>query len=154
MNQEVYRSSDSAKSKWSALDPTHKHPLCFDSEGDTQEATQENKTLQLNDEYILIKDSCDVVVNSTDTKAAINLQAALQGALVILISISIADSSQAEEITQELLQTTKMKQVSRQKTIIENSRKVEVSTTDTQIAANIQILLQLLIALAVELDLF
>lgn len=73
--------------------------------------------------------------------------------MVILISISVGSSQTAEEFTQELMQTAKVKQVTFQKTVIENSRNVEVTTTDTQVAANIQILLQLLIALAVKLDL-
>jgi spore coat protein X len=152
VNQEVYRSSDS-NSSWSALDTSRKHPLCLDDKkDDTQEAANKSKTLQLNEEYIFIKDSCDVTVTTTDTKAAVNLQAALQAALVILISISVGSSQTAEEFTQELMQTAKVKQVTFQKTVIENSRNVEVSTTDTQVAANIQILLQLLIALAVKLD--
>ncbi|MFA9556607.1 spore coat protein [Evansella sp. AB-rgal1] len=152
MNQEIYRSKDCKKPKWSALD-SDKHPLCFTDDDDTQEATQSNKTLQLNEEAIFIKDSCDVTVTSTDTKAAVNIQAALQAALVILISISLGDSSKAEKFTQELLQSSKMKQISRQKTVIENSRGVNVSTVDTQVAANIQILFQLLLAVALKLDL-
>ena len=153
MNQEVYRSSDSAeKSKWSALDPTTDHPLCDTKTDDTQAGTQTSKTIQLNEEYIFIKDSCDVTVTTTDTKAAVNLQAGLQAAILILISISVGSSETAEDFTQELMQTAKVKQVTFQKTVIENSRKVEVTTTDTQIGANIQILLQLLIALAVKLE--
>ena len=153
MNQEVYRSSDSAeKSKWSALDPTTDHPLCDKKTDDTQAGTQTSKTIQLNEEYIFIKDSCDVTVTTTDTKAAVNLQAGLQAAILILISISVGSSETAEDFTQELMQTAKVKQVTFQKTVIENSRKVEVTTTDTQIGANIQILLQLLIALAVKLE--
>ncbi|ADU28581.1 spore coat protein [Evansella cellulosilytica] len=151
MNQEVYRSTDSKDKKWNALDPISKHPLC-DTQDETQDAANKNKTLQLNEEYILIKDSCDVTVNSTDTKAAVNLQIGLQAAIAVLISISVASSETAEKLTQELLQSSKVKQISRQQTIVENSRNVDVSTTDTQAAVNIQILLQLLLALAVKLD--
>ncbi|MCD8509320.1 MAG: spore coat protein [Bacillus sp. (in: Bacteria)] len=140
--------------KWSALDPKDAHPLCDkkDVQDETQNAANKNKTKQLNEEYIFIKDSCDVTINSTDTKAAVNLQAGLQAALAVLISISIADSQTAEDLTQELMQTSKTEQVSVQKTVVENSKNVEISTTDTQVAANIQILLQLLVALAVKLD--
>ncbi|UOE93013.1 MULTISPECIES: spore coat protein [Bacillaceae] len=154
MNQEVYRSSDRKEKKWSALDPKTSHPLCPSpkEEDVAQEATQANKTLQLSEEYILIKDSCDVTVTTTDTKAAVSLQASLQAAIAIVISISIADSATAERITQELLQTAKVKQMTYQKTIIENSRNVDVTTTDTQAAINIQLLLQLLLALLVKLD--
>nr|WP_246594102.1 spore coat protein [Evansella tamaricis] len=134
------------------MDTSRKHPLCFDGQDETQGATNKNKTLQLNEEYIFIKDSCDVTVNTTDTKAAVNLQAGLQAAIAVLISISVADSQTSEDLTQELFQTAKLKQISYQKTVVENSRNVEIATTDTQVAANIQILLQLLIALAVKLD--
>ena len=155
MNQEVYRSSKDKKDKWSALDPISKHPLCpKKDEQETQEATHENKTFQLSEEYILIKDSCDVSVHTTDTKAALSLQASLQAAIAIVISISIADSARAEKITQDLLQSSKIEQVTKQRTIIENSRNVNVTTTDTQVAANIQVLLQVLVALLVKLDIF
>lgn len=151
MNQEVFRSSKK-NSNWSALDRTP-HPHCHThEENDTQAAEQVNKTLQLSEEYIFIKDSCDVTVSTTDTKAALSLQAALQAVIAIIISISIADSAKAEKVTQELIQTAKIKQITYQKTIIENSRNVDVTTTDTQIAVNIQVLLQLLVALIARLD--
>jgi spore coat protein X len=151
MNQEVYRSSCSKKEhKWSALDETLKHPLCTD--GISTEAVQKNEELQLSEELIFIKDSCDVTVNTTDTKAALSLQAALQAAILIVLKISLASSEQAEEISQELIQSSKIKQITRQKTIIENSRKVNVTTTDTQIAVNIQLLLAILISLLFQLD--
>lgn len=151
MNQEVFHSTGK-KSNWSALD-CKPHPHCPpQQEDDTQAAEQVNKTLQLSEEYIFIKDSCDVNVSTTDTKAAVSLQASLQAIIAIIISISIADSQKAEKITQDLLQTAKIKQVTYQKTIIENSRNVDVTTTDTQVAVNIQILLQLLVALIARLD--
>ncbi|WNF38170.1 spore coat protein [Bacillaceae bacterium IKA-2] len=150
MNQEMFRSNDK-KSNWSALDGKP-HPFCSSKDDDTQNAEQINKTLQLSEEYIFIKDSCDVTVSTTDTKAAISLQASLQAIIAIIISISVADSSKAEKLTQDLLQTAKVKQVTYQKTIIENSKNVDVTTTDTQVAVNIQLLLQLLLALIVKLD--
>lgn len=148
---EVEEKKEGSERRWSALDPDACHPM--DRGGkETQGATQENKTLQLSEEYILIKDSCDVTVNSTDTKAALSLQASLQTAIALVISISIADSEKAEKITQELLQSSKIKQLSYQKTVVENSKNVEVTTVDTQIAINIQLLLQILLALLVRLD--
>ncbi|GAF63537.1 spore coat protein X [Bacillus sp. TS-2] len=138
--------------RWSALDPNSCHPMGNKGNSENQNADQTNKTLQLSEEYIFIKDSCDVTVNSTDTKAALSLQASLQAAIALVISISIADSERAEKITQDLLQSSKVKQLSYQKTVVENSRNVDVSTTDTQIAINIQLLLQILLALLVQLD--
>ncbi|WP_062046415.1 spore coat protein [Bacillus sp. JCM 19034] len=156
MNQDVYYSnskeSDSTRT-WSALDPHAKHPCSPTNEGDVvQDGQQINKTLQHSEEYIFIKDSCDITVTTTDTKAAVQLQATLQAAIALVISISIADSDEAEQVTQELMQSAKIKQTSLQKTVIENSRNVDVTTTDTQIGINIQLLLQILIALLVNLD--
>ncbi|MFN7250510.1 MAG: spore coat protein [Anaerobacillus sp.] len=122
------------------------------SDNINQNADQINKDIQLSEELIHIIDSCDVTVNTTDTKAAVSLQASLQAAIALIISVSIADSSKAERITQDLMQTTKTKQQTFQKVVIEGSQGVNVTTTDTQVALNIQILLQLLLALIVRLD--
>ncbi|MBT2645730.1 spore coat protein [Bacillus sp. ISL-34] len=160
MNQNVYRSNcnthEDSERSWSALDSASRHPLSgFCNDDDTrinQEAIQDNNQVQLSEELIYIKDSCNVNVTSTDVKAALSLQAALQAAIAVIVSISIADSDNAEKITQELIQSSNVKQITRQKTIVENSRDIDITTTDAQIALNIQLLLQLLLALIVEID--
>ncbi|CAH0252069.1 spore coat protein [Peribacillus sp. NPDC101481] len=160
MNQNVYRSNcnthEDSERSWSALDSASRHPLSgFCNDDDTridQEARQDNNQVQLSEELIYIKDSCNVNVTSTDVKAALSLQAALQAAIAVIVSISIADSDNAEKITQELIQSSNVKQITRQKTIVENSRDIDITTTDAQIALNIQLLLQLLLALIVEID--
>lgn len=124
----------------------------FSNEDLLQEGNQLNKAIQLSEELIEIKDSCNVSVSSTDTKAAISLQASLQLVIAIVISISIASSEKAEKITEDLLQSAKTKQLTRQKIIVENSSDVEVETVDTEIAANIQVLAQILLALIAKLD--
>jgi spore coat protein X len=139
---------ESGHREWNALDPTASHPL----DDNTQEIKETIKSIQESYEQIIIKDSADVEVNSTDTQAAISLQAAIQAAITLVISISIADSSKAEQISQELLGKIKTQQTNRQQTYIENSRGVTVNTTDTDLIVNVQLLLQLLIALAVKLD--
>ncbi|MCM3674281.1 spore coat protein [Peribacillus sp. NPDC094092] len=160
MNQNVYRSNcnthDDSERSWSALDSASRHPLSgFCNDDDTkidQEARQDNNQVQLSEELIYIKDSCNVNITSTDVKAALSLQAALQAAIAVIVSISIADADNAEKITQELIQSSNVKQITRQKTIVENSRDIDITTTDAQIALNIQLLLQLLLALIVEID--
>ena len=160
MNQNVYRSNcnthEGSDRSWSALDSHSNHPLTgFCNNEDTeidQEAKQDNSQIQLSEELIYIKDSCNVNITSTDVKAALSLQAALQAAIAVIVSISIADADNAERITQELIQSSNVKQITRQKTIVENSRDIDVTTTDAQIALNIQLLLQLLLALIVEID--
>lgn len=160
MNQNVYRSNcnthDDSERSWSALDSASRHPLTgFCNEEETQidqEAKQDNNQVQLSEELIYIKDSCNVNVTSTDVKAALSLQTALQAAIAVIVSISISDSDNADKITQELIQSSNVKQITRQKTIVENSRDIDITTTDAQVALNIQLLLQLLLALIVEID--
>ncbi len=139
------------KRSWNALDGSCKHPSFLDGTIE-QEAEQSSKTLQYSEEFITIIDSCDVAVSSTETQAAISLQVALQVAIALVLSISIADNSKADQIAQELFQKTSVKQINRQHTYIENSRNVNVTTTDTDLAVNIQVLLQVLVALLVRLD--
>lgn len=155
MNNWLFGTKDSycdrsSNRNWSALDPRGIHPL--DDNGIEQEAKQVNKMIQKSYEQIIIRDSADIEVSTTDTKVALSLQAAIQAAIVLVISVSIADSTKAEEITQELLQKSKSVQVNHQQTVIQNSRKVRVTTTDTDIVLNIQLLLQILLALVVRID--
>ncbi|WP_174731459.1 spore coat protein [Mesobacillus harenae] len=138
-----------ADRKWSALDPASFHPL---SEQDTEELEATVKTIQESFEQIIIKDSADVEVTTTDTQAAVNLQVALQAAITLIISISVADSSEAERLTTDLMGNLKTHQVNRQQTYIENSRGVRVTTTDTDLAVNLQLLLQVLVSLVARLD--
>ncbi|MEB9685422.1 spore coat protein [Bacillus anthracis] len=117
-----------------------------------EEAIQTDKIDQISEEYIEIVDSADVEVTTTDTKAALSIQAALQAAIVVVVSISIADSEKADRVAQELFQKSSIKQINKQETVIRNSRNVTVTTTDTDIAVNVQILLQILLALLVKLN--
>jgi spore coat protein X len=133
--------------RWSALDDC-KH------ENTTQNAVQETETLQVSEELIVIKDSCNIEVQSTDTQVAVSLQAAIQVAIALVINLTIADSNQAEKVTQQLLQNSVIKQANRQKLIIENSRDVKVTTTDTDVAISLQVLIQILLALLVQIDIF
>ncbi|MDV2581382.1 spore coat protein [Alkalibacillus haloalkaliphilus] len=137
-----------APKRFNALDPKSCHP--FDQ--DTQQANQSIKTTQQSFESIVVKDSCDVEVTTTNTQAAVNVQIGLQAAIALIISISVADSDRAEEITQDLYEKIKTTQVNHQQTYIENSRGVQVTTTDTDIAVNAQILLQVLLAIVARLN--
>ena len=114
-------------------------------------AAQESKTYQISEESITIVDSADVEVTTTDTKGVI-YSSALQATIVVIISISIADSEKADRVAQELFQKSSIKQINKQETVIRNSRNVTVTTTDTDIAVNVQILLQILLALLVKLN--
>jgi len=130
--------------------------LCEDSYDDDetvlQEADQDIDTLQYSGELIVIKDSENINIQSTDTQAAVNLQVALQVAIALVIQITIADSARAERVTQALTQQLEVKQVNRQKIIIDNSRDVSIITTDTDVSVNIQALLQALLAIVAKID--
>lgn len=137
--------------KWNALDPNMCHPFDND-DNDNQEGEQNIKSLQESYESIFIKDSCDVEVTTTDTQAALNVQVGLQAAISLIISISIANSDKADKVSQDLYETIKSSQVNKQQTYVENSRGVKVTTTDSDIAVNAQVLLQVLLALVARLD--
>src|SRR5690625_2817065 len=140
--------------KWNALDPTDEHPFNCSTVVQDRDPTSGNvqQSDQQSIESIVVKDSCDIEVSSTDTHAALNIQVALQVAIAIVVSISIADSNQADTITQDFFAKLKSSQTNKQQVYIENSRGVNITTTDTDITVNIQILLQVLIALVASLD--
>ncbi|MRX71922.1 spore coat protein [Bacillus lacus] len=152
---------------WVAHDTTSCHPTekCggtkspskdhYDSsffDGVDQEADQVSTTKQVSSETIIIRDSCNVDVETTETQVAASLQAAIQVGIALVVNLSIADSSRAERVTQELLQKSTIKQVNHQKLVIENSRDVSVITTDTDVAVSLQLLIQLLLALVISID--
>lgn len=132
--------------RWSALDDCQKDSTIL------QDAVQVNETIQASEELIFIKDSCNIDVTTTDTQVAVSLQVAIQVAIALVINLTIADSDRAEKVTQQLLQNSVIKQANRQKLIIENSRDVTITTTDTDVAISLQVLIQVLLALLVQID--
>jgi spore coat protein X len=100
----------------------------------------------------VVKDSCDIEVHTTSTEAAVNIQLALQVAIVVILEISVGDSIDKEEVLQDLLQLTRVRQSNKQRTIIENSRGVRVTTTDTEVEVTAQIAIQILVALLIIID--
>ncbi|WP_010651801.1 spore coat protein [Oceanobacillus massiliensis] len=117
-----------------------------------QEADQVVDNTQFSDEWIIIKDSEGVNVTTTDTQAAISLQIGIQIAIAIVLSITIGDSDRSDDVFQDFKQVMGTRQSNRQKTIIEKSKNVEVTTEDTDIAINIQLLIQILVAIVINLD--
>lgn len=117
-----------------------------------QEADQLSLIDQESDELIWIKDSCDINVTTTDTQAAIGIQVAIQVAIAIVIRIAIGDTVQKDGVLQDLLQLSEIEQTNKQKIYIENSKDVEITTTDTDVALNVQVLLQVLVAIIVLVD--
>jgi len=136
--------------KWRALDH------CDNSQSNDnnvlQDADQVVFTKQQSFERIIVKDSESVNVQTTDTQAAISLQLGLQAAIAAVISITIGDSDQGKAVAQDMKQFIKTKQRNIQTTIIEGSKNVSVTTTDTDLAVNIQAMLQILVAVVAKLD--
>ncbi|ADM37242.1 spore coat protein CotX [Bacillus spizizenii ATCC 6633 = JCM 2499] len=156
---------------WVALDPDCDHPLdekdkkeerkcncdiCCNGNGFgddnafiNQDLAQANLNKQVSDETIIIRDSCDINVTSTDVQAVTSVVTAINAAVVTATLTSIADGVIAELVAQDLLQLTANKQVNRQKLLIECSRGVNVSTVDVDIAALVSTATNTLIAILV-----
>ncbi|WP_461179288.1 spore coat protein [Virgibacillus ainsalahensis] len=117
-----------------------------------QEGDQYSFMDQESAELIWVKESCNITVNSTDTQAGISLQAGLQLAISLVLNISIGDTNRSEAVSQELLQNFNASQTNKQKIFICNTKDANVTTTDTDLTVNIQVLLQLLLALVVLVD--
>jgi len=93
--------------KWRALDH------CNDDNKQAevvQEADQVADMKQVSNEWIIIKDSENVDVHTTDTQVALSLQAAIQVAIAIVISITIGDNDKGNAVVQDLKQFFKSKQ--------------------------------------------
>ena len=117
-----------------------------------QDADQFTSEFQDSDELIIINDSCNISVETTETKAAVSLQIALQLAIALVIKITIADSDDSDSVVQDLLQHFKKERKSVQKIHIDNSKDISIKTTDTDIAVNIQVMLEALLAIVARLD--
>ncbi|WEA47232.1 spore coat protein [Priestia aryabhattai] len=137
--------------KWRALD--HCENERFSGKDVSQEADQIAVVEQNSWEKIIIRDSESVRVQTTDTQIAATIQLALQAAIAIVVRITIGDNDQGDRIVQEFKQVAAVtKQQNNQKTVIENSVNVNVTTIDTSVAVNLQLLLQVLLAILFTLE--
>ena len=136
--------------KWRALDH------CNDTRNNNADVQQNGEQIVSNKqqsyEWIIVKDSEGVEIQTTDTQAALSLQLGIQAAIAAVISVTLGDTDQARAVAQDMKQFIKTKQRNVQKTIVEGSRNITVTTTDTDLAVNIQAMLQILLALVARLD--
>ncbi|SFE16132.1 spore coat protein X [Lentibacillus persicus] len=139
------------KSKWRALDHCD-GSSDRDDANVVQDADQVVSNQQISDEWIIIKDSQNIDVTTTDRQAAVSLQLGIEAAIAAVINISIGNGSQSDSITQGIRQMVNTRQGNRQKTIVEQSRDIEITTRDTDVAVNIQLLFQILAAIVASLD--
>lgn len=127
----------------------------FGSDSQVSEtAGQYSLTNQTQSENLIIVNSSDVAVITAQIQAAVSVQVAIQFALAFVLSIVIADDAQSKEIYQELMQLTATNQSMRQQTGIVDSHDILVVNVDLEASIQIQILLQILLALVVEFELF
>lgn len=134
---------------------SHSHPGFADDHFDAdvvQDADQFAGVEQDSDELIFIKDSCNITVTSTDTQASLSLQVGLQLAIALVLQVTLADTDQGNSIANDLLQFFDAEQSNKQKIIVENSKDITITTTDTDLAVNIVALLQVLASLVAKLD--
>ncbi|KEZ50175.1 hypothetical protein AZ46_0205570 [Metabacillus indicus LMG 22858] len=121
--------------------------------GVSQRARQSVQAGQRSTEKISIVDSTDVNVLTIDVQAALALQAAIQAAIVLIIRLSFADDiEQADRFSEELFQFTSIDQVNEQEILIKDSHNVNVGALDLDLVITIQLLIQVLAALALSLD--
>ncbi|WP_050181051.1 spore coat protein [Domibacillus robiginosus] len=139
-----------SEKKWRALDH------CDDNNQNDEDVLQKGDQVVSSDqesfEWIIVKDSEDVEIHTTDTQVAVSLQLGIQVAIAVVLSITVGNSDQTKSVIQDLKQFLKTKQKNTQKTVIEGSKHIKVTTTDTDLAVNIQALLQILLAIVVKLD--
>lgn len=138
--------------KWRALDHCDDVTTIQSDADAIQDGGQSVSEQQISNEWIIIKDSEGVDVTSTDTQAAVSLQLGIQAAIEAIINISIGSGNESDGVTQDLRQIARTRQVNHQKTIIEQSQNVEISTVNTDVIVNIQLLIQVLVAIVVSLD--
>ncbi|WP_245745393.1 spore coat protein [Lentibacillus persicus] len=118
----------------------------------SQDASQYSFMDQESAELIWVKESCDINVDTRDTQIGLSLQASLQLAISLVVNIAIADSGRSEAISQDLIQSFDSDQVNKQKIFICNTKDANVTTRDTDLTVNIQVLLQVLLLLLVMID--
>ncbi|ALX50627.1 spore coat protein [Lentibacillus amyloliquefaciens] len=139
------------KTKWRALD--HCDGTSDQNDADVmQDANQAVSNQQISDEWIIIKDSENIDVTTTDRQAAVSLQLAIEAAIGAVINISVGNGPQSDNVTQGIRQMVNTRQGNHQKTIVEQSRDIEITTRDTDVAVNIQLLFQILAAIVASLD--
>ncbi|MCY8453848.1 spore coat protein [Bacillus spizizenii] len=155
---------------WVALDPDCDHPReikeekkcdgCCNLKGFgfngndafvDQDVLQAHLNKQISEEMIVIRDSCDVNVQSVDTQAVTSVFVAINALVVVVTLAVITDETLAELVAQDLLQLTENKQINRQKILIDNSRCVNVSTLDQDTATLVTVLVNALTAIFVTL---
>nr|WP_308346208.1 carboxypeptidase regulatory-like domain-containing protein [Priestia aryabhattai] len=98
-----------------------------------------------------IKNSHNIKIQLSDNQSANSLQLSLHLAIALILNI-ISDTTDSDDLViQKSIQQSIIK-ADKQSIVIENSRDITIITNDTDLTANIQLLLQVLVALLVQID--
>lgn len=104
------------------------------------------------EETIYIIGSEAIIINSTNNKIALSLQAAVQAIIALVIQLTIADSEKADSVRNQI--SSNMKWLNRNKKVIyiENSSNVTVTVSSVDIAVTLQFMLQILLSILATAD--
>lgn len=117
-----------------------------------EQALQDISSDQTDYVVVIVKDSEQVEVLTEDLQVALQLQALLQAALALILTIGIGDDNQANRIMLDMMSRIKETQHIRKVICVDNSFRVQIRVTSTELAFNLQLLLQLLASLLVKLE--
>ncbi|WP_206919611.1 spore coat protein [Alicyclobacillus suci] len=119
------------------------------------EIVQVDETSVFTDEenclIVIVRDSCDVEIVNQDLTAALNLQLTLQLALATILSLTVGENT-ANSIVEDIVSQLSDIQRTRKVIHVENSQSVRVQLSSTEISFNIQVLLQLLLAIIAQVE--
>lgn len=101
---------------------------------------------------IVVQDSAEVEILNSDFQAALSLQATLQLALAIILSVVIADEGTYNRVVNDIVTRIQEVQILRRVIKVENSYNVRVQVVATELAFNLQLLLQLMVSILAKLE--
>ncbi|MEI2325688.1 carboxypeptidase regulatory-like domain-containing protein [Priestia megaterium] len=100
---------------------------------------------------IRIKNSHNIEVQLSDNQSATPLQLSLRLAIALILDMIIDNTNDDGSSIQEFIEQSSIK-TTEQIIIIDNSKDITIIVDDTDLTANLQILLQILLALLIQID--
>ncbi|PFB01103.1 hypothetical protein CN383_12155, partial [Priestia megaterium] len=98
-----------------------------------------------------IKNSHNIKIQLSDNQSANSLQLSLNLAISLILNI-ISDTTNSDDLVMRKSIQQSIIKADKQGIVIENSRDITIITNDTDSISNIQLLLQVLVALLVQID--
>jgi spore coat protein X len=101
---------------------------------------------QVSEDFISVKDSCEVFIESRSDQSSVIIQVAIN-LLISLITVVISDDEDQDALQADIEQIFASKQVTRQKICIENSRNVKIEADNEQDILAIQLAVNVIVSL-------